>query len=139
MKVTDTLLSYSIAVSTSLAALNNFTKYDLFWLVFTLGGIFIMVGHSIFDRKIKHSLGKIIWMVVTSFIICLLIKILYDEGSISLMSMIVSTLIASMVAPATISIALTQLPTKIAEQISALPEWFFNMMKNKIDKKDGNS
>ena len=139
MKAPDSFLTYCLAVSTSLAALNNFTKYDLFWLVFTLGGIFITVGHSIFDRKIKHSLGKIIWMVVTSFIVCLFIKFMFGEKMISLMSMIVSTLIASMVAPATISIALTQLPTKIAEQISALPEWFFIMMKNKIDKKNGNS
>ena len=139
MKADTSLQIYTIAVSTSLAALNNFTKYDLFWLVFTMGGVFIMVGHSIFDRKIKHSLGKIIWMVVTSFIVCLFIKFMFDEKMISLMSMIVSTLIASMVAPATTSMALTQLPTKIADQISALPEWFFNMMKNKIDKKDGNS
>lgn len=128
---------YAIAVSTSLTALNNFSKYDIFWLVFTLGGIFIMIGHSIFDQKVTHSFGKIVWMVVTSFIVCLFIKFLYDEGMISLLSMIVSTLIASMIAPATFSIALKELPTKISDQILMLPEWFVGIAKRKIEKSTG--
>ena len=52
------------------------------------------------------------------------------------MTMIVSTLIASMIAPAVVSIALTDLPAKVAEQVLSLPEWFFNFLKRKIDKDD---
>ena len=127
---------YSSVVSASLASLYTFTKYDLFWLVFTLGGIFIMIGHQLFDQKIKHSFGKILWMVLTSFIACFFIKILYAEEMISPMTMILSTLIASMLAPAVFSIALKDLPDKVAEQILSLPEWFFNFLKRKIDKDD---
>lgn len=127
---------YTSAVSASLASLYSFTKYDLFWLVFTLGGIFIMIGHQIFDQKIKHSFGKILWMVLTSFVLCFFIKFLYAESFISPMTMIVSTLIASMIAPAVFSIALKDLPDKVADQILSLPEWFFNILKRKYDKND---
>ena len=127
---------YSSVVSAALASLYTFTKYDLFWLVFTLGGIFIMIGHQLFDQKIKHSFGKILWMVLTSFIACFFIKFLYAEEMISPMTMILSTLIASMLAPAVFSIALKDLPDKVAEQILSLPEWFFNFLKRKIDKDD---
>lgn len=137
MRANTIIQIYAMAVSATLASLNNFTKYDIFWLVFMLGGIFIMIGHSIFDQKVKHSLGKIIWMVVTSFIVCLFIKFLYDEGMTSLLSMIVSTLIASMVAPATFSIALKELPEKIADQIAAMPEWIVGMAKRKVEQKAG--
>lgn len=126
---------YASTVTVSLSSVfYNFTRYDAFWLVFALGGIFIMVGHQIFDQKIKHTLGKILWMVVTSLVVCFFIKILYDEKIISLMSMIISTLVASMIAPATFSIALKDLPAKVAEQILGLPEWFFSYLKRKIDK-----
>lgn len=139
MKTNLTFQIYAITVSTTLAVLNNFTKYDIFWLVFTIGGIFIMIGHSVFDQKVKHSLGKIIWMVLTSFIVCLFIKFLYDEKIITLMSMIVSTLIASMVAPATFSIVLKELPEKIAEQIASIPEWLLNLLKSRVDKNNDNN
>lgn len=139
MKTNLTFQIYAITVSTTLAVLNNFTKYDIFWLVFTLGGIFIMIGHSVFDQKVKHSLGKIIWMVLTSFIVCLFIKFLYDEKIITLMSMVVSTLIASMVAPATFSIVLKELPEKIAEQIASIPEWLLNLLKSRVDKNNDNN
>lgn len=95
-----------------------------------------MIGHQLFDQKIKHSFGKILWMVLTSFIACFFIKILYAEEMISPMTMILSTLIASMLAPAVFSIALKDLPDKVAEQILSLPEWFFNFLKRKIDKDD---
>lgn len=134
MQTQYTLTLYASAVSVSLAALANFTKYDLFWLIFTLGGIFIMIGHQIFDQKINHSFGKIVWMVVTSFLACLFIKFLYNDGYLSSLSMIISTLIASMIAPTTISIVLVTLPDKVAEQIAALPEWLFGFLKRKIDK-----
>ena len=52
------------------------------------------------------------------------------------MTMIVSTLIASMIAPAVFSIALKDLPDKVAEQILQMPEWFFNILKRKLDKDD---
>lgn len=139
MKTNLTFQIYAITVSTTLAVLNNFTKYDIFWLVFTIGGIFIMIGHSVFDQKVKHSLGKIIWMVLTSFIVCLFIKFLYGEKIITLMSMIVSTLIASMVAPATFSIVLKELPEKIAEQIASIPEWLLNLLKSRVDKNNDNN
>ena len=139
MKTNLTFQIYAITVSTTVAVLNNFTKYDIFWLVFTIGGIFIMIGHSVFDQKVKHSLGKIIWMVLTSFIVCLFIKFLYDEKIITLMSMIVSTLIASMVAPATFSIVLKELPEKIAEQIASIPEWLLNLLKSRVDKNNDNN
>lgn len=131
-----TLQIYTSAVSAALASLYSFTKYDLFWLVFTLGGIFIMIGHQIFDRKIRHSFGKMMWMILTSFVACFFIKFLHAEGIISIMTMIVSTLIASMIAPAVVSIALTDLPAKVAEQVLSLPEWLFGILKRKYDKDD---
>lgn len=136
MRDNISLQIYTSAVSAALASLYSFTKYDLFWLVFTLGGIFIMIGHQIFDQKIKHSFGKILWMVLTSFVVCFFIKFLYAEEIISPMTMIVSTLIASMIAPAVFSIALKDLPDKVAEQILQMPEWFFNILKRKLDKDD---
>lgn len=134
MNTQSTLNIYASAVSIALASLANFGKYDMFWLIFSLGGIFIMIGHQIFDQKIKHSFGKIVWMVTTSFLACLFIKFLYNETYISLLSMIISTLVASMIAPATISIVLVTLPDKVAEQIAGLPEWLFGILKKKIDK-----
>lgn len=131
-----TLQIYTSAVSAALASLYSFTKYDLFWLVFTLGGIFIMIGHQIFDRKIRHSFGKMMWMILTSFVACFFIKFLHAEGIISIMTMVVSTLIASMIAPAVVSIALTDLPAKVAEQVLSLPEWLFGILKRKYDKDD---
>lgn len=137
MKYNTIMSFYAATVSASLAALNNFSKYDVFWMVFMLGGMFIMIGHSIFDQKVRHSFGKIVWMIVTSFVVCLFIKFLYDERMISLLSMIVSTLISSMVAPATFSIALKELPDRIAEQILTLPEWFVGIAKRKVEKSTG--
>ena len=134
MRQENILTVYALTVGTTLSALNNFTKYDIFWLVFTLGGIFIMIGHSIFDQKVKHSFGKIAWMVVTSFVVCLFVKFTYDEGMISTLSMIISTLVASMVAPATFSLALKELPAKIAEQISALPEIIVGIAKRRAER-----
>lgn len=96
-----------------------------------------MIGHSIFDQKVKHSFGKIAWMVVTSFVVCLFIKFIYDEGMISTLSMIISTLVASMVAPATFSLALKELPAKIAEQISALPEIIVGIAKKRAERSLG--
>lgn len=138
MKTDLSVQIYASMASLSLVSMANFSKYDLFWAVFSLGGIFIMVGHQIYDQKIKHSAGKITWMILTSLITCFFIKILYDEGTISTMTMIVLSLVVSMIAPATFSIALKDLPDKVAEQILSLPEWFFNFLKNKVDK-NGNS
>lgn len=137
MRYNTTLQIYASTVSASLASIYSFSKYDLFWLIFALGGIFIMVGHQIFDKKVKHSFGKIVWMVLTSLIVCFFIKFLYSEDLISALTMIVSTLIASMIAPATMSILLRDLPDKVAEQILSLPEWFFNFLKDKINKNGG--
>lgn len=138
MRENLTLQIYASAVSLSLSSLYSLSRHDVLWLIFTIGGLFIMLGHQIFDQKIKHSAGKILWMVVTSFTVCFFIKILYDDGAISQMSMIICSLIASMIAPAVFSIALKDLPEKVAEQILALPEWFFSILKRKFDK-DGDA
>ncbi len=123
-----------MAVSATLGMLGNFSKYDVFWLVFSLGGIFVMIGHSIWDKKVQHSIGKITWMIVTSFIFCLLVKFLYDEKIISAFSMVVSTLVVSMIAPAVTSIALSELPSKIGDQLLSLPEFFFDILKSYFEK-----
>lgn len=98
-----------------------------------IGGIFIMIGHSIFDQKVKHSAGKIIWMVITSVTACIVVKFLYDEKSLTPMSLIVATLVASMVAPATMSVVLKELPSRISEQILRLPEILLDALKNKLN------
>lgn len=134
MKTNLTFQIYAVLASSLMGSLGGLSKYTVYWLVFTLGGILIMLGHTIFDQKVKHSAGKIVWMIITSLVACIVVKFLYDENSLSPMSMIVATLVASMVAPATMSVVLTQLPDKIAEQVSALPEWLFGLLKSKIDK-----
>lgn len=129
-----TLNIYATAVGTTLAMLNNLTRYDVFWLIFTLGGTFVMLGHSLFDQKVKHSAGKITYMIVVSVLSCLVVKFLYDEKKIELMSMMVFTLICSMIAPAITTVVLSELPKKVSEQILALPEWLFGLLKRKYDK-----
>lgn len=52
------------------------------------------------------------------------------------MTMIISTLISSMIAPAVFSIALKDLPDKVSEQVLSLPEWLFGILKKKYDKDD---
>lgn len=125
----------AVFISSLAGIMAGVTKYDVFWSIFTIGGIFIMIGHSIFDQKIKYSAGRITWMIVSSLVSCFLIKILYDEKIISLMSMIVATLISSMIAPAVLSVILRDLPSRVSEQILKLPEILVVALKNKLGSK----
>lgn len=139
MKYEIQIKLYSMVTAGGIAILANVTKYDWLWVIFTFGGISIMLGHLIFDKKIKHSAGKITWMIITSFIFCLLIKFYYDEKKIDVFSMVISTLIVSMIAPATISILLQKLPEKVSEQILSLPEFLMGILKSKVENQIGKS
>lgn len=124
---------YSIFASTVVGMLTNLSPTTNLWVIFTVGGIFITIGHQIFDKKIKNSFGKIIWNIVVSLVFCLLLKVLHDEGVMSKVSLIIYTLVVSMVAPATVSLALNELPKRISDQITAFPEWFVGLLKSKAE------
>lgn len=123
---------YAVGASALIGYMSGFTKHDVYWLVFLVGGLFTVIGHSIFDQRVKFSAGKIVWTIVTSLVSCLLIKYLYDEGVISAMTMSISTLIASMVAPAVMSSILKELPAKISENILKIPELLLEWLKDKL-------
>lgn len=123
---------YAVGASALIGYMGGFTKHDLYWLIFLIGGLITVIGHSIFDQRVKFSAGRIAWTIVTSLVSCLLIKYLYDEGEISAMTMSISTLIASMVAPAVMSSILKELPEKISENILKLPELFFDALKSRV-------
>lgn len=131
---------YAVGASALIGYLGGFTKHDFYWLIFLIGGLCTVIGHSIFDQKVKFSAGRIAWTIVTSLMACLLIKYLYDEGEISAMTMSISTLISSMVAPAVMSKILKELPTKISENILKVPELLFGALKDKlINTKDNDN
>lgn len=127
---------YAVSVSAFIGYLSGFSRHDFYWLIFLIGGLFTVIGHNIFDQKVKFTAGRLTWMIVTSFITCLLIKYMHSEGEISTMTMSIGTLIASMVAPAVMASILKDLPTKISENILKLPEILVEALKSKINTKE---
>lgn len=139
MKTQTLFQYYAVVTSSFVGMLGGFSRYDFFWSIFSIGGMFIMIGHAIFDQKIKYSAGRILWMIVSSSVACLVVKLLYDEKMISLMSMIIATLISSMIAPAVLSVVLKDLPGKVSEQILELPKILIDVLKNKVGANNKNN
>lgn len=127
---------YALSASAIVAMLGGYTKYDFYWSVFFIGGLITVIGHSIFDQKVKFSAGRLMWTIITSFITCLAIKFLHSEGEISNMTMIISTLISSMIAPAVLASVLKELPAKVSTGILKLPDIFVEALRGKLTSND---
>lgn len=126
------LIIGSSIISISTYLLKGNTREDYLWAFFTFIGILILIITNYLDKKVDHSFLKTLYTVLSSFVVCYLIKLTYHEGVILSSSLMLGfTFIGSMIAPAFILIVIAKFPDILGNQLLRLPEMLVDLIKEK--------